>query len=191
MRYVAVKFFIVCLTFLCVVGEEPEEAKARAADQVKKRELTELSKNGPERFMGWVWPLVRMSKLEVAEKCGNDAMIYIHFQRCMLAFLAICVVLGIGILLPVNVTANQREDKVRSGFLSTTIGTCRSPPPPTQHIAMLTVAVDQVTSTTAPTRTDTGRTPLCVSSSPAWCMASCGTFANTSSRARYVGDEHI
>jgi hypothetical protein len=47
---------------------------------MKKRELTELSKNGPERFMGWVWPLVRMSKLEVAEKCGNDAMIYIHFQ---------------------------------------------------------------------------------------------------------------
>lgn len=103
-------------------GEEPEEAMARAADQVKKRELTELSKNGPERFMGWVWPLVRMSKLEVAEKCGNDAMIYIHFQRCMLAFLAICVVLGIAILLPVNVTASQREDKVRSGFLSTTIG---------------------------------------------------------------------
>jgi hypothetical protein len=41
----------------------------------------------------------------------------------MLAFLAICVVLGIAILLPVNVTATQREDAVRSGFLSTTIGT--------------------------------------------------------------------
>jgi hypothetical protein len=110
-------------------------------------------------------------------------------------------VLGIAILLPVNVTASQREDKVRSGFLSTTIGTCRSPPSPPTHATratratraaqMLTVAVDQVTSTTAPTRAGTGRTPLCASSSPALCMVSCGTFANTSSRARYVGDEHI
>jgi hypothetical protein len=62
-------------------GEETEEGTpSSSSSQMKKRELTELSKNGPERFMGWVWPLVRMSKLEVAEKCGNDAMIYIHFQ---------------------------------------------------------------------------------------------------------------
>jgi len=44
------------------------------------RELSDLSKNGPEPFLGWVLPLVRMSKVEIAEKCGNDAVIYIHFQ---------------------------------------------------------------------------------------------------------------
>lgn len=53
---------------------------SRARDDPRKRRLTELGKNGPEPFMGWVWPLIRMSKLEIADKCGNDAMIYVHFQ---------------------------------------------------------------------------------------------------------------
>ncbi len=68
--------------------------------------------------MGWVWPLLRLRREEISEKCGNEAMIYLHFQRVIIVFWAICTFFGMVIVLPVNVTGSGDLES----FFATTIG---------------------------------------------------------------------
>ena len=72
----------------------------------------------PERFLGWLWPMLKLGNAELSEKCGNDAMLYLHFQKCIIVLLSVCTFFGLAVLLPINITGKPET----KGFPTTTIG---------------------------------------------------------------------
>lgn len=55
---------------------------------------------------GWLTSIFQMSDEDIREKCGDDALYYLNFQRHVIALLVVVCVLSVGVILPVNLSGN-------------------------------------------------------------------------------------
>ncbi|XP_037548483.1 CSC1-like protein 2 [Nematolebias whitei] len=72
-------------------------------------------------FCSWLTAVFRIKEDEIREKCGEDAVHYLSFQRHIIGLLAIVGVLSVGIILPVNFSGNLLDNDAYN-FGRTTIG---------------------------------------------------------------------
>lgn len=72
-------------------------------------------------FCSWLTAIFRIKDEEIREKCGEDAVHYLSFQRHIIGLLVVVGVLSVGIVLPVNFSGNLLENDAYS-FGRTTIG---------------------------------------------------------------------
>ncbi|XP_030234124.1 CSC1-like protein 2 isoform X3 [Gadus morhua] len=71
-------------------------------------------------FCSWLTAIFRIKDDEIREKCGEDAVHYLSFQRHIIGLLVVVGVLSVGIVLPVNFSGNLLENNAYS-FGRTTI----------------------------------------------------------------------
>ncbi|KAM4729301.1 CSC1-like protein 2 isoform 2-T2 [Anableps anableps] len=72
-------------------------------------------------FCSWLTAVFRIKEEEIRDKCGEDAVHYLSFQRHIIGLLVVVGVLSVGIILPVNFSGNLLENTAYS-FGRTTIG---------------------------------------------------------------------
>ncbi|XP_062980198.1 CSC1-like protein 1 [Elgaria multicarinata webbii] len=73
-----------------------------------------------EGFCSWMASIFRMHDEEIHERCGNDAIIYLAFQRHLICLLIIISMLSLCVILPLNLSGNLL-DKDPFSFGRTTI----------------------------------------------------------------------
>uniref|UniRef100_A0A674DIF9 Transmembrane protein 63B n=1 Tax=Salmo trutta TaxID=8032 RepID=A0A674DIF9_SALTR len=71
-------------------------------------------------FCSWLTAIFRIKDEEIREKCGEDAVHYLSFQRHIIGLLVVVGVLSVAIVLPVNFSGNLLENNAYS-FGRTTI----------------------------------------------------------------------
>ncbi|CAL9688077.1 unnamed protein product [Knipowitschia caucasica] len=71
-------------------------------------------------FCSWLTAIFRIKDDEIRDKCGEDAVHYLSFQRHIIGLLVVVGVLSVGIILPVNFSGNLLENNAYS-FGRTTI----------------------------------------------------------------------
>ncbi|XP_061545344.1 CSC1-like protein 2 isoform X1 [Phycodurus eques] len=71
-------------------------------------------------FCSWLTAIFRIKDDEIREKCGEDAVHYLSFQRHIIGLLVVVGVLSVGIILPVNFSGNLLENNAYN-FGRTTI----------------------------------------------------------------------
>ncbi|KAG7262115.1 hypothetical protein CRUP_019503 [Coryphaenoides rupestris] len=76
-------------------------------------------------FCSWLTAIFRIKDEEIREKCGEDAVHYLSFQRHIIGLLVVVGVLSVGIVLPVNFSGDLLENNAYS-FGRTTIGNLKS-----------------------------------------------------------------
>ncbi|KAG5831482.1 hypothetical protein ANANG_G00304170 [Anguilla anguilla] len=76
-------------------------------------------------FCSWLTAIFRIKDEEIREKCGEDAVHYLSFQRHIIGLLVVVGVLSVGIVLPVNFSGNLLENNAYS-FGRTTIANLKS-----------------------------------------------------------------
>lgn len=72
-------------------------------------------------FCSWLTAVFRIKEEEIRDKCGEDAVHYLSFQRHIIGLLVVVGVLSVGIILPVNFSGSLLENTAYS-FGRTTIG---------------------------------------------------------------------
>uniref|UniRef100_A0AAR2KYZ9 Transmembrane protein 63B n=1 Tax=Pygocentrus nattereri TaxID=42514 RepID=A0AAR2KYZ9_PYGNA len=72
-------------------------------------------------FCSWLTAIFRIKDDEIREKCGEDAVHYLSFQRHIIGLLVVVGVLSVGIILPVNFSGDLLGD-----FGRTTIANLKS-----------------------------------------------------------------
>ncbi|XP_060101598.1 CSC1-like protein 1 isoform X2 [Heteronotia binoei] len=60
-------------------------------------------------FCSWITAAFRMHDEEIHEKCGDDAIHYLTFQRHLICLLIVVTILSLCIILPVNLSGNLLE----------------------------------------------------------------------------------
>ncbi|XP_062851933.1 CSC1-like protein 2 isoform X2 [Trichomycterus rosablanca] len=76
-------------------------------------------------FCSWLTAIFRIKDDEIREKCGEDAVHYLSFQRHIIGLLVVVGVLSVGIVLPVNFSGDLLEGNAYS-FGRTTIANLQS-----------------------------------------------------------------
>ncbi|XP_048452447.1 CSC1-like protein 2 isoform X6 [Rhincodon typus] len=76
-------------------------------------------------FCSWLTAIFRIKDEEIREKCGEDAVHYLSFQRHIIGLLVVIGVLSVGIVLPVNFSGDLLENNAYS-FGRTTIANLNS-----------------------------------------------------------------
>uniref|UniRef100_A0A8C9UZP9 Transmembrane protein 63B n=1 Tax=Scleropages formosus TaxID=113540 RepID=A0A8C9UZP9_SCLFO len=76
-------------------------------------------------FCSWLTAIFRIKDDEIREKCGEDAVHYLSFQRHIIGLLVVVGVLSVGIVLPVNFSGDLLENNAYS-FGRTTIANLSS-----------------------------------------------------------------
>uniref|UniRef100_A0A8C1FEW5 Transmembrane protein 63B n=1 Tax=Cyprinus carpio carpio TaxID=630221 RepID=A0A8C1FEW5_CYPCA len=76
-------------------------------------------------FCSWLTAIFRIKDEEIREKCGEDAVHYLSFQRHIIGLLVVVGVLSVGIVLPVNFSGNLLDNNAYS-FGRTTIANLNS-----------------------------------------------------------------
>ncbi|XP_038654931.1 CSC1-like protein 2 isoform X2 [Scyliorhinus canicula] len=76
-------------------------------------------------FCSWLTAIFRIKDEEIREKCGEDAVHYLSFQRHIVGLLVVIGVLSVGIVLPVNFSGDLLENNAYS-FGRTTIANLKS-----------------------------------------------------------------
>ncbi|XP_041043443.1 CSC1-like protein 2 isoform X2 [Carcharodon carcharias] len=76
-------------------------------------------------FCSWLTAIFRIKDEEIREKCGEDAVHYLSFQRHIVGLLVVIGVLSVGIVLPVNFSGDLLENNAYS-FGRTTIANLNS-----------------------------------------------------------------
>ncbi|XP_068184019.1 CSC1-like protein 2 isoform X2 [Antennarius striatus] len=61
-------------------------------------------------FCSWLTAIFRIKDDEIREKCGEDAVHFLSFQRHIIGLLVVVGVLSVGIILPVNFSGNLLEN---------------------------------------------------------------------------------
>ncbi|XP_048028839.1 CSC1-like protein 2 isoform X1 [Megalobrama amblycephala] len=74
-------------------------------------------------FCSWLTAIFRIKDEEIREKCGEDAVHYLSFQRHIIGLLVVVGVLSVGIVLPVNFSGNLLGKSLKNcGLLVVVIG---------------------------------------------------------------------
>ncbi|XP_027021655.2 CSC1-like protein 2 isoform X1 [Tachysurus fulvidraco] len=76
-------------------------------------------------FCSWLTAIFRIKDDEIREKCGEDAVHYLSFQRHIIGLLVVVGVLSVGIVLPVNFSGDLLDHNAYS-FGRTTIANLNS-----------------------------------------------------------------
>uniref|UniRef100_A0A8C7UJK9 Transmembrane protein 63B n=1 Tax=Oncorhynchus mykiss TaxID=8022 RepID=A0A8C7UJK9_ONCMY len=76
-------------------------------------------------FCSWLTAIFRIKDEEIREKCGEDAVHYLSFQRHIIGQLVVVGVLSVGIVLPVNFSGDLLENNAYS-FGRTTIANLKT-----------------------------------------------------------------
>ncbi|XP_046729201.1 CSC1-like protein 2 isoform X3 [Silurus meridionalis] len=76
-------------------------------------------------FCSWLTAIFRIKDDEIREKCGEDAVHYLSFQRHIIGLLVVVGVLSVGIILPVNFSGDLLDHNAYS-FGRTTIANLNS-----------------------------------------------------------------
>ncbi|XP_055492210.1 CSC1-like protein 2 isoform X1 [Leucoraja erinacea] len=76
-------------------------------------------------FCSWLTAIFRIKDEEIREKCGEDAVHYLSFQRHIIGLLVVIGVFSVGIVLPVNFSGDLLENNAYS-FGRTTIANLKS-----------------------------------------------------------------
>ncbi|KAJ8246468.1 hypothetical protein GJAV_G00268160 [Gymnothorax javanicus] len=76
-------------------------------------------------FCSWLTAIFRIKDEEIREKCGEDAVHYLSFQRHIIGLLVVVGVLSVGIVLPVNFSGDLLDNNAYS-FGRTTIANLNS-----------------------------------------------------------------
>ncbi|XP_042560413.1 CSC1-like protein 2 isoform X1 [Clupea harengus] len=76
-------------------------------------------------FCSWLTAIFRIKDDEIREKCGEDAVHYLSFQRHIIGLLVVVGVLSVGIVLPVNFSGDLMDGNAYS-FGRTTIANLKS-----------------------------------------------------------------
>ncbi|KAK3554684.1 hypothetical protein QTP70_032664, partial [Hemibagrus guttatus] len=76
-------------------------------------------------FCSWLTAIFRIKDDEIREKCGEDAVHYLSFQRHIIGLLVVVGVLSVGIILPVNFSGDLLDHNAYS-FGRTTIANLKS-----------------------------------------------------------------
>ncbi|XP_076831717.1 mechanosensitive cation channel TMEM63B isoform X4 [Brachyhypopomus gauderio] len=76
-------------------------------------------------FCSWLTAIFRIKDDEIRDKCGEDAVHYLSFQRHIIGLLVVVGVLSVGIILPVNFSGDLLENNAYS-FGRTTIANLNS-----------------------------------------------------------------
>ncbi|XP_055027112.1 CSC1-like protein 2 isoform X2 [Misgurnus anguillicaudatus] len=76
-------------------------------------------------FCSWLTAIFRIKDDEIREKCGEDSVHYLSFQRHIIGLLVVVGVLSVGIVLPVNFSGDLLEHNAYS-FGRTTIANLKS-----------------------------------------------------------------
>ncbi|XP_036429532.1 CSC1-like protein 2 isoform X1 [Colossoma macropomum] len=76
-------------------------------------------------FCSWLTAIFRIKDDEIREKCGEDAVHYLSFQRHIIGLLVVVGVLSVGIILPVNFSGDLLDNNAYS-FGRTTIANLKS-----------------------------------------------------------------
>ncbi|XP_029706595.1 CSC1-like protein 2 isoform X3 [Takifugu rubripes] len=76
-------------------------------------------------FCSWLTAIFRIKDEEIREKCGEDAVHYLSFQRHIIGLLVVIGVLSVGIILPINFSGDLLENNAYS-FGRTTIANLKS-----------------------------------------------------------------
>uniref|UniRef100_A0A8C9ZMP7 Transmembrane protein 63B n=1 Tax=Sander lucioperca TaxID=283035 RepID=A0A8C9ZMP7_SANLU len=114
------------MQMLCVVFSAYSVASALTSDTPERYErLTSVSSSvdidqRDTGFCSWLTAIFRIKDEEIREKCGEDAVYYLSFQRHIIGLLVVVGVLSVGIILPVNFSGNLLENNAYS-FGRTTI----------------------------------------------------------------------
>uniref|UniRef100_A0A8C9U0C0 Transmembrane protein 63B n=1 Tax=Scleropages formosus TaxID=113540 RepID=A0A8C9U0C0_SCLFO len=77
-------------------------------------------------FCSWLTAVFRIKDEEIREKCGEDAVHYLSFQRHIIGLLVVVGVLSVGIVLPVNFSGDLLGKYATSSFGRTTIANLNS-----------------------------------------------------------------
>uniref|UniRef100_A0AAQ5Y205 Transmembrane protein 63Ba n=1 Tax=Amphiprion ocellaris TaxID=80972 RepID=A0AAQ5Y205_AMPOC len=110
----------------CEQGLIPLVASAMTSETPERYErLTSVSSSvdieqRDTGFCSWLTAIFRIKDEEIREKCGEDAVHYLSFQRHIIGLLVVVGVLSVGIILPVNFSGNLLENNAYS-FGRTTI----------------------------------------------------------------------
>uniref|UniRef100_A0A8C9ZMA4 Transmembrane protein 63B n=1 Tax=Sander lucioperca TaxID=283035 RepID=A0A8C9ZMA4_SANLU len=111
---------------LALVTDADSVASALTSDTPERYErLTSVSSSvdidqRDTGFCSWLTAIFRIKDEEIREKCGEDAVYYLSFQRHIIGLLVVVGVLSVGIILPVNFSGNLLENNAYS-FGRTTI----------------------------------------------------------------------
>ena len=70
-------------------------------------------------FFAWIYTIFTLSDEKFLQKCGSDAVQYIRFQRHLIAFTCIIMIVCIGVILPINFQGSLQGDN--NDFGHTTI----------------------------------------------------------------------
>lgn len=65
------------------------------------------------KWLTWLWVCLLCRDEEIREKCGEDAVHYLSFQRHIIGLLVVVGVLSVGIILPVNFSGNLLGELIR------------------------------------------------------------------------------
>ncbi|XP_030626861.1 CSC1-like protein 2 [Chanos chanos] len=76
-------------------------------------------------FCSWLTAIFRIKVDEIREKCGEDAVHYLSFQRHIIGLLVVVGVLSVGIVLPVNFSGDLLDNNAYS-FGRTTMANLKS-----------------------------------------------------------------
>ncbi|KAG8014920.1 CSC1-like protein 2 [Nibea albiflora] len=108
---------------LALVTDADSVASAMHSETPDRYErLTSVSSSG---FCSWLTAIFRIKDEEIREKCGEDAVHYLSFQRHIIGLLVVVGVLSVGIVLPVNFSGDLLENNAYS-FGRTTIANLKS-----------------------------------------------------------------
>ncbi|ORZ21490.1 hypothetical protein BCR42DRAFT_407637 [Absidia repens] len=68
----------------------------------------------PDSFFGWIIPLIRISKTEMLDKVGLDAVIMLDFIVMSIKIFGLCSFFGVVVLIPISATTGNFTDPLLS-----------------------------------------------------------------------------
>uniref|UniRef100_A0A671LI13 CSC1-like protein 2 n=1 Tax=Sinocyclocheilus anshuiensis TaxID=1608454 RepID=A0A671LI13_9TELE len=113
--------FLVCITSLQFSVVTPADSRYERLTSVSSSVDFEQRDNG---FCAWLTAIFRIKDDEIREKCGEDSVHYLSFQRHIIGLLVVVGVLSVGIVLPVNFSGDLLA--IRVSFGRTTIANLKS-----------------------------------------------------------------
>ena len=78
------------------------------------RQISMISDNSEHNksFGAWLKSIFTMSDEDILGRCGYDALQYLRFQRHVICYLTVPMVLSISVILPLNFQGRQRESHI-------------------------------------------------------------------------------
>uniref|UniRef100_A0A673NFM0 CSC1-like protein 2 n=1 Tax=Sinocyclocheilus rhinocerous TaxID=307959 RepID=A0A673NFM0_9TELE len=106
--------FLVCITSLQFSVVTPADSRYERLTSVSSSVDFEQRDNG---FCAWLTAIFRIKDDEIREKCGEDSVHYLSFQRHIIGLLVVVGVLSVGIVLPVNFSGDLLGESENNNLL--------------------------------------------------------------------------